>query len=348
MRGLLIGVAAAAAAATFAGYWMFYMPGKSGSATPRRLEPQQLALRERLRGHVQALAGRIGPRHPRRPQALEDAADYVHTEFARIGYRPLDLGYGAGAARYRNVQVELPGVRTPEQIVVIGAHYDTVAESPGADDNASGVAALIELARLGQHRDYARTLRFVAFANEELPYGGTPAMGSFAYAQAAAQAGENIVGAISLETLGYYTAAPHSQRYPIPLSWLYPSTGHFLAFIANLRSRTLLTEAIGAFRRAGTLPSEGIAAPELLRDIARSDHSSFWRAGYPAIMVTDTAPFRYPHYHTAEDTPERVDFDSLTRAVIGLHATINHLAGPLAAPAGDDVAPGHATENRSY
>jgi Zn-dependent M28 family amino/carboxypeptidase len=187
---------------------------------------------------------------------------------------------------------------------------------------------MLELARLMAAAKPARTVRFVAFVNEELPFYRTGEMGSRLYARRSRERGENIVAMLSLETIGYYSDRPGSQRYPFPLGLFYPGTGNFLAFVSNLGSRPLLHRALRAFRRHAAFPSEGVAAPAFIPGVDWSDHWSFWAEGYGAIMVTDTAPYRYPYYHTAHDTPDKVDYERLARVVTGLHGMLVELAGP--------------------
>lgn len=210
-------------------------------------------------------------------------------------------------------------------MVVVGAHYDTCYDTPGADDNATGVAALLELARALREVELRRTLRLVAFVAEEPPHFGTDDMGSRRYAALCRERGDRVVAMLCLETLGYYSSAPGSQRYPAPLDLLYPDTGDFVAFVGNLRSRGLVRRAIGAFREAAVAPSEGIAAPALLPGIAWSDHWSFWREGFPAVMVTDTAPFRNPNYHGGADLPGSLDLERLALVVLGLERVLREL-----------------------
>ncbi len=214
----------------------------------------------------------------------------------------------------------------------MGAHYDTVLDSPGADDNASGVAALLAIARelASRPQPPARTVRLVAFANEEPPHFQTPRMGSLVYARRARERGDRIVAMLSLESIGYYSDAPGSQRYPLfLLGWIYPSRGDFLAFVGDVGARALVRRAIASFRRHAALPSEGAAVPGFVPGVLWSDHWSFREAGYPAIMVTGTAPFRNPHYHEPSDRPETLDYDRLARATAGLARVIDALAaGP--------------------
>lgn len=231
----------------------------------------------------------------------------------------------SGGAAVRNLIVEVPGARRPAEILVVGAHYDSVAGAPGANDNGSGVAAVLELARAAREWRPERTWRFALFVNEEPPFFQTGEMGSSVHARAAKARGEQIVAMYSLETIGFYSDAPGSQHYPFPFSWFYPDRGDFLAFVANLASRALLHQTIAAFRAAAQFPSEGVAAPAWIPGVDWSDQWSFWREGYPALMITDTAPFRYPHYHTPQDTPDKVDYDRLARVVRGLGRTFRAL-----------------------
>ena len=165
------------------------------------------------------------------------------------------------------------------------------------------------------------------FVDEEPPFFKSGEMGSRKYARRAKERGENVVAMFSLETIGYYSDRPGSQHYPPPIGLFYPDTGNFIGFVSNLGSRSLLHEVIASFRRHAQFPSEGLAAPAFIPGVDWSDHWSFWDEGYPALMVTDTAPYRYPYYHLAADTPDKVDFDRLARVVSGLRATLPDLAG---------------------
>jgi Zn-dependent M28 family amino/carboxypeptidase len=265
--------------------------------------------------------------------ALEASAQYIEKTLAGLGYAVAAQRYTvqeshlvSRPAEVRNVEVEVRGSARASDIVIVGAHYDSVFGAPGANDNGSGVAAVLELARLLKDAKPARTLRCVLFVNEEPPFDRTDAMGSRVYAQRSRERGENIVAMYSLETIGYYSDSPGSQRYPFPLGFFYPSTGNFVAFVSNLSSRALLREALASFRRHAGFPSEGVAAPAFIPGVDWSDHWSFWQEGWPALMVTDTAPYRYPHYHSGEDTPDKVDYERLARVVTGLHGMLRDLA----------------------
>jgi Zn-dependent M28 family amino/carboxypeptidase len=284
-----------------------------------------------LRQHLAVLCDEIGPRSMSQPQALERAARYVEEQFAASGYSVVPQEYTWRGGTFRNLVVELPGEKHPEEIVVIGAHYDTVPQTPGADDNASAVAALLELARLchdrfGRDLRPARTVRFVAFTLEEPPAFFTPHQGSRVYAQALRQRKERVVAMIALEMLGYYSDEPNSQHFPLlPLRWFYPTTGNFIGVIGNFRSLALTRQVAQAMQTGTDLPVEWLAAPPVIPGLALSDHASFWFHGYRAVMVTDTAFYRNPHYHRPTDRPETLDFERMAQCVPGLEEVVREL-----------------------
>ena len=274
-----------------------------------------------LRRDVHALAGVIGERNLiAAPEAYEEAARFIEEAFREAGYAPV-------RDEAANIEAEIRGLaEINDDIVVIGAHYDTVPGSPGADDNGSGVAALLAIARRFARQRPRRTLRFVAFANEEPPYFTTEQMGSWVYAKRCHDRHERVVAMMSIEAIGYYSDAAGSQQYPAMLDAVYPTTANFIAFASNLASRALLQHCVDVFRRHATIPSEAGALPEDVPGIAWSDQWSFWRFGYDAIMVTDTAPFRNPHYHERSDLPDTLDYARLARTTEGLIAVIRDLA----------------------
>ena len=325
----IIGWGALAAALVGLAVWSAAMPGRSYPAEEVSVEEDEVqALADALREDVEALAGRIGERNVFRPDALDEAVEFLEAELEDAGLDPVRRSFHVRSVECHNVEVELAGSERPDQIVVIGAHYDSVIGSPGANDNGSGVAALLALVRSFADRNPARTLRFVFFVNEEPPFFMTEEMGSRVYAAEAAEAGETIHAMVSLETIGYYANEPGSQEYPVPpLRWLYPSEGNFIGFVGNLRSRSLLRRALGEFRDGARIPSEGAALPSFVPGVGWSDHWSFWQEGFPAIMITDTAPFRYPYYHTEADTPDKLDYGRMALVVQGLEDVVSDLAG---------------------
>jgi Zn-dependent M28 family amino/carboxypeptidase len=290
------------------------------------LTSAELASRDRIRAHVQMLAGRIGGRDALRLDALRKAARYIEGELRSYGYSPDRQQFYIHRTEFENLEAEQRGTEDPKSILVIGAHYDTAGGLPGANDNGSGVATALELTRKFANQKHRNSIRWVFFANEEPPYFQTPAMGSYVYAKRCRERREKVVAMFSLETIGYYSDANGSQRYPIGFHPGYPDRGNFLGFVANLRSAGLLRAALKSFRRATSLPAAGAAAPASIPGIAWSDHWAFWQFGYRALMLTDTAPYRYPYYHTAEDTPEKLDYDRLARACTGIAAIVNDLA----------------------
>lgn len=281
----------------------------------------------RLRADVVMLAETIGERHIWRACSLQPAADHIRREMAAAGYQPRTLGYDVHRVRVENVEAELRGTMRPEEVVVVGAHYDSVQGCPGANDNATGVAAMLELARRYAGAAPARTVRFVAFPNEEPPFFQTGQMGSRVYAAAARARGDRIVAMLSLETLGYYSDEPGSQSYPEVLGEGLTDTGNFIGLVSNLESADLLARAHRAFAARSTFPIESAAAPDGLPGVGWSDQWSFWQAGYPGIMITDTAPFRYPWYHTAYDTPDKIDFARFAAVVDGIDGIVEALTG---------------------
>jgi Zn-dependent M28 family amino/carboxypeptidase len=280
-----------------------------------------------LRAHVEMLAGTIGERHLWRCEALDRAKRYVSAQFETGGYTPQLQTFDVARIPVSNVEAALTGTDRPAEILVVGAHYDSVSGCPGANDNGTGVAAMLELAKRFSSRPQERTLRFVAFVNEEPPFFRTGHMGSVVYANAAKDRGDRITAMLALETMGYYSDARGSQQYPPEIAAHYPDVGNFIGFVANSASAPLLLQSRQAFERRTRFPLQVLAAPDEFAGVGWSDHWSFWQVGYPAMMVTDTAPFRYPWYHTADDTPDRVDFEKLSEVVEGLEAVVEALAG---------------------
>jgi hypothetical protein len=306
------------------------MPGESHRGPLPELSEEEAVVAEHLRRDVEMLAGRIGQRNLWHYERLVRAAEWLEESLRGAGFDPQRQTYTVEGKAVWNIIAEVTGRTRPDQILVVGAHYDTVLGSPGANDNGSGVAATLALARRFVGRQPARTVRFVLFVNEEPPFFQTETMGSLVYARECRRRGDNIVAMFSLETIGCYSDQPGSQQYPWPLSAVYPSTGNFIAFVGNTASEPLVKQVVESFRRNARFPSEGGALPGIIPGVGWSDHWSFWQVGYPALMVTDTAPFRYAHYHTAEDTPDKLDYQRTARVVVGLDQVLDELANPQA------------------
>jgi len=288
-------------------YYMTAMPERPYAGPLPPLSGEGRALSLRLRLHVAALAA------AERNTDLETPARYIEAAFSRLGFEPQSQYFESGGRKVRNIEVGSGSI-------IVGAHYDTVPGSPGADDNASGVAVLIELAAM------KLPVRFVAFANEEMPYFLGPEMGSWTWARRARERGDTVFAMFSLEMLGYYSDAPGSQIYPFPLSFFYPDRADFIAFVGDLGARGLVHRSIKSFRRNAQFPSHGVAAPGFIPGVSWSDHWSFRRHGFPAIMITDTAFYRYPHYHLPTDTPEKLDYERMARVTLGLAEMLKELA----------------------
>jgi hypothetical protein len=300
---------------------------KSASSAPSPASGAEIqSLESRLMGHVRVFGGRIGERHLLRPQSLRATVDYIRTVWASQGFTVEEESFEVDGQRCANLVVEHRGTGRPAEILVVGAHYDSVIGTPGANDNGTGVALLLEMSRALKGVALPRTVRFVAFVNEEPPYFQSEAMGSRVHAREARRRGDNIVAMFSLETLGYYSGIRGSQRYPFPFGAFYPSTGNFLAVVGNLPSRRLVVDFLRHFMAASDFPVEAVATFEWIPGINWSDQWSFWKEGYPALMLTDTAPFRYPEYHGSRDLPDKVTAPEFARASHGIIHAIRGLA----------------------
>ncbi|MCH7516576.1 MAG: M28 family peptidase [Bacteroidetes bacterium] len=306
---------------------MFRMPNKTYAGPLPPLTNEERAIRDAIRHDVERLASEIGERNIQQYTNLCAAADFIELSFEQAGYEVKRQSYEVMGRTCYNIEVEISGNEQTNEIVIVGAHYDTVFDCPGANDNASGVAALLALAKVFSGKKISRSLRFVAFVNEEPPFFQSGMMGSMVYARRCKERHETIVAMLSLETIGYYSEQANSQHYPFPVGFFYPSIGNFVAVVGNLSSGGLVRKVIASFRRQVQFPSEGGAWPGIITGVGWSDHWAFWKMGYSAIMITDTALFRYPYYHSALDTPDRICYDHLTHVVEGLKLVLVDLVG---------------------
>jgi len=280
-----------------------------------------------LERHVTAIAGE--PHNVQHYEALERSARYIEQALQHLGYATAPQIFTVAGRPVRNIEA----TREPRTVtaftgtLVLGAHYDSFGDAPGANDNGTGTAAVLELARLLKDWQPRETrLRYVLFVNEEPPYYRTADMGSLHYARALAERGERVQGMISFETLGAFSDKPGSQRYPPPFAMIFPSTANFVALVGLPASRSFLHAVMASFRKHAAFPSIGGVAPDLVPGIGWSDHWAFARHGFPAIMVTDTALFRYAHYHLPSDTPDKVDYGKLARITKGFERVVRELA----------------------
>lgn len=286
-------------------------------------QPQPTVDPSRLRVHVETLAA-MAPRDWKNVANLDRTADYIRSEFAKTGGRVSEQTFGAKDRTYRNIVVRF-GPESGERVVV-GAHYDAFREFPGADDNASGVAALIELGFLLGRQPPTTTVELVAFTLEEPPFFRSNEMGSAVHAAELAAQHTTVRAMLCLEMVGYYSDAPDSQHYPFPgMGLLYPSRGNFIAVVSDTAGVSLARRVKTAMLEAGDLPVYSINAPALLAGIDFSDHLNYWERGFPAVMVSDTAFYRNPGYHTALDTPEKLDYVRLSKVVQQVHYTVRKL-----------------------
>lgn len=310
------------------GWYVMWMPGTSFRGELPPATPGQLETAERLRADVVHMASGIGVRSTYNAKELAQTALDLKARLAAMGHTPVDHSFPARGAASPNIEIEIKGSdpACASKIVLIGAHYDSYHGTPGADDNASGVAAILELARRARDWKPQRTIRLVLFVNEEPPAFMTGDMGSLIYARKAREQGDNIIAMMSLECIGYYKTALGTQEYPWPLGYFYPTTADFVAIVGDLASRSLVHRVIGSFRLHAQFPSEGAAAPQRIPGVGWSDHWSFWQCGYQAVMVTGTAPFRNPNYHDSTDTPETLDYDRMARVIDGLEKVVIDLA----------------------
>lgn len=293
--------------------------------------PAPPTLDQRLSQHVHKVAS--VEHNTSKPRALEDAARYIENALAAEGYSVRHQQYMADGVAVRNLEVSRINTvhnQAPQRIFIIGAHYDSARGAPGANDNGSGTAAVLELARMlkGIHLSPGTELKFVFFVNEEPPYFGGEDMGSWRHAKELQQRGQPVAAALILETIGYYSKGKDSQLYPPGLEKLYPNQGNFIAFVGTLETSDLVRSTLAAFKAASSFPAEGLASASYVEGVTWSDHTSYNRHGFPAIMITDTAFLRYPYYHTAKDTPEKLDYRSMAQVVEGLAKVIEAMTSP--------------------
>ena len=284
-----------------------------------------MALRAELAADVQTLAGEIGERNMRRYPQLNAAADFIEDSFSRAGLRPRRDTYELNGRACHNIEAEIRGVRP--QIVVIGAHYDSVFGSRAQMTTAAGSPPCLRSHAVSPENRSGKPCASLPSRMKSRPISRLSRW-EVSFTRAGVKArGDQISAMISLETIGYFSDAPRSQTYPsLGLGAFYPTTGNFIGFVGNFRSRTLLRRAIALFRQQGKLPSEGAALPSFIPGVGWSDQWAFWQHGYPGIMITDTAPFRYPHYHAATDTPDKLDYDRFALVVSGVEKMIEELA----------------------
>jgi hypothetical protein len=280
-----------------------------------------------LRQHVEMLSTSFSPRDYRHPENLNRTAGYIRRHFEASGATVYEQPFVHDGITYKNVIAEYGP--TDQPAIIVGAHYDAVVGSPGANDNASAVAGLLELARLFENISFSSRVILAAYTLEEPPFFGTDIMGSAFHAKTLKEDGVDVRLMICLEMIGCFTDEPGSQKFPLPfLSLYYPTTGNFIGIVDKLFS-TQAGRMKRWMRSATDLPVYSINAPAWVPGVDWSDHSSFWKQGYPAVMVTDTAFYRYDAYHTAADTPDKLDYAAMAKVVHGVYGYVMKLAAGL-------------------
>ncbi len=281
---------------------------------------------EQLRRHIEALTVQIGERSIQRPENLQKAQDYIESAYKDIGLETRLESYAFRGLPVANVVSRIDFCRNPSRTYLLGAHYDTVKGTAGADDNASAVAVQLETSRLlkmlSEQKVMDLSVKFVSFTLEEKPAFLTPYRGSKIHAGKAREEKEPLEGAICLEMVGYRSMAPGSQKYPLPLRFAhYPREGNYISIVGNTKSRAFTRSILDAFSQNPELPAISLTVPLngwLIPAVRRSDHISFWDQGFKAVMITDTANYRNPHYHERTDTMETLDFDFMSNVVKSL------------------------------
>lgn len=279
-----------------------------------------------LKKHVMTLSDDIGERHLFHYQNLQKAAQYISENFKSYGYAPEWQTYNINEMEFSNIIATKEGRVDPKKIIVAGAHYDTVRGTPGADDNASGVAGVLELSRILSQEEINKTIKFAAFVNEEPPFFRTRKMGSRVYSKQAKKKKDDIIAMFSFEMIGYFSEEERSQHYPLGLRLWYPREANFIALVGNTRSRKFVKQVSRLFKKHSQFGLESISLPAIIPGIDFSDHWSFWREGYNAAMITDTAFYRYLDYHGPRDTYDRLDYGKMAEVVEGFKNVLRELA----------------------
>jgi len=313
----------------FFSYWyMIKCEGNwHGEPLEKKMESELNEIKKSMESDIDYLQ-RLGPRNSENDtnyKQLRQCEEWIKQRWEAQGYVVKNYTYSVKGKEYSNLELEIRGRVSPSEIIIVSAQYDTLPDSPGANNNGSGMAILFQLSRLLRNHTPDRTIRLIEFVNEEPPFFGTEKMGSFQYAKRCRQQGEDIRVMLSLDALGIYKNEPGSQKLPFPFSMFYPDRGNFLAFIGNLRSRKYMLEISRGFKKGSSFPIQVGVVPEWVKASDWSDHRSFWQFGYPGIMVTDTGGFRSPFHTTKEDTMEKLNFEAMSRIVIGMYTCTVYL-----------------------
>lgn len=326
MKGFFIFLGVLAALIGAGGFYISSTPGVNQRSGLSPLNEREKETVEKLRTHVVTIARDIGARGSQKPLSTTKTEEYIEVELKRMGLSWKQMNFDAKNGVGHNFEVELPGARNAKEIVIVSAHLDSARGSPGANGDASGCAALIEIARNLAGTACGRQVKFVFFGDGEEPYTATARAGCHHYLEQALQRKDNIVAMLSLDAVGCYDAKPGTQSVTFPFNFFYPSTADFLAFVGNLGSRALMRDCVQTFRSATSLPAEGGAFPSWIPYADNSDHAPFWKKGIHAVWVTDTGSLRSSVIGTPGDMYDRIDYERLARAVTGLTKVVSALA----------------------
>ncbi len=326
MKVLLFWLIVVALFGLSAGAYMTQMPGASFRGKLPELSESEQDSAETLSRHVDAIASDAGSRGTHNPTALNDAGDYIKSQLRHFGYEVVISEFDEHGLQLTDVDVTIPGQRNGGDIIVVGAHYDSMPGSPGADGNASGCAVLLELARILEGHGGERTIKLVFFVTGAGPIAGDEKSAAARYARDMHKRGDKVLAMVSLDSLGVYRDAPGSQKLPFPLSLVYPETGNFVLFAGDLAARDVVRYSTEEFRKTARFPAEGLVEPGFMSSLALSDSEGFRMQGFPAIVVTDTGKLRNANIGTALDTADKLDFARMARMTSGLARVVQKLA----------------------
>ncbi len=329
VKGVLLVLVLFFIAFLFFSYW--YMMRCEGHWKGEPLEKQMKAelseMKEGMESDIEYLQ-KLGPRNSENDTSYKQlrlCEEWIRQKWESQGYVVKKYTYSVKGKEYSNLEIDIKGRIAPTEIIIISAQYDTLPDSPGANNNGSGIAILFQLSQLLRKHTPDRTLRFLNFVNEEDPFFGTEMMGSYQYAKRSYELREDIKAMLSLDALGIYVDRPGSQKYPFPFSMFYPDRGNFLAFIGDFSSRKYVVQTTRGFKKGSSFSIQAGVVPKWVEGAGWSDHLSFWKFGYPGIMVTDTGGFRSSSHTTKEDTMEKLNFEAMSRIVIGMYCAIADL-----------------------
>jgi hypothetical protein len=313
----------------FFSYWyMLQCKGNwRGDPLEKKMKTELIEIKKSMESDIEYVQN-LGPRNSENDTSykqLRQCEEWIRHKWESQGYTVKKQTFSFKGKEYSNLEIEIKGRTLPSEIIIISAQYDTLPDSPGANNNGSGIAILFQLSRLLKNLTPDRTLRLIEFVNEEDPFFGTEMMGSYQYAKKCRERHEDIRVMLSLDALGIYTDRLGSQKYPFPFSLFYPRRGNFLAFIGDFSSRKYMVETTRGFKKGSSFPIEAGVVPKWVEAAGWSDHLSFWRFGYPGIMVTDTGGFRSASHTTKEDTMDKLNFEAMSRIVVGMYGAIVEL-----------------------